>query len=72
MFAPNVQMPLHHTDTLDFDIVLAGTVELVLGDGAHRLGPGDSVVVTAVDHSWSTGPEGCTLSIVTVGTPPPK
>jgi hypothetical protein len=62
---------MHHTDTLDFDIVLAGSVELLLDDGAHPLGPGDCVVVSGVDHAWSTGSDGCSLSIVTVGTPPP-
>ena len=71
-FAPNLQLPMHHTDTLDFDIVLAGSVELVVEDGVHRLTRGDCVVVSGVDHAWSTGADGCTMSIVTVGTPPPQ
>jgi hypothetical protein len=33
------------------------------------LSAGDCAVVAGVDHAWRTGPEGCTTSIVIVGTP---
>lgn len=71
-YAPNAAFPMHHTDTVDFDIVLSGSVELTLGDGVHPLAAGDSVVVTGVDHAWRTGPEGCRLSVLTIGAPPPS
>lgn len=66
-YGPGVTFPMHHTDTVDFDIVLSGSVELILDDGVHRLASGDSVVVTGVDHGWRAGPDGCRLSVVAIG-----
>jgi hypothetical protein len=60
---------LHHTDTIDLDLVLAGSIELVLADGPHLLEAGDAAVVRGVDHGWRAGPDGCTLSVVLLGTP---
>ena len=68
---PDSETPMHHTDTLDLQTVLSGTVDLMLGDGAHRLTQGDLVVLTGVDHAWRGGPDGCRLSAVLIGTPPP-
>jgi len=70
-WAPNTQAPMHHTDTLDFDFVIEGSIEVILDDGAHLLEVGDCVVVTGVDHAWRAGPAGCRLSVALVGTPPP-
>ncbi|UXA17162.1 cupin domain-containing protein [Mycobacterium sp. SMC-4] len=66
------ETPMHHTDTLDLQTVMSGTVELILDDGAHPLEPGDLVVLTGVDHAWRAGPDGCQLSAVLVGTPSPQ
>ncbi|WP_370330869.1 cupin domain-containing protein [Mycolicibacterium hippocampi] len=68
---PHSETPMHHTDTLDLQTVLSGSVDLMLGDGAHQLTQGDLVVLTGVDHAWRGGPDGCRLSAVLVGTPPP-
>jgi quercetin dioxygenase-like cupin family protein len=62
---------MHHTDTVDFDTVLSGSVELTLGDGMHQLAAGDSVVMTGVDHAWRAGPEGCRLNVMSIGVLPP-
>lgn len=70
-YAPGTTLTMHHTDTLDFDTVLSGSVELVLDDGVHLLAPGDSVVVTGIDHGWRAGPDGCRLSVVAIGATPP-
>ena len=67
---PDMPSQMHHTNTVDFDMVLSGSVDIVLDDGAHRLESGDCVVVTGVDHGWKAGPEGCTISVLVVGTPP--
>ncbi|WP_240761112.1 AraC family ligand binding domain-containing protein [Mycolicibacterium sp. CR10] len=68
---PGIETPTHHTDTLDLQTVLSGSVDLVLDDGAHHLEPGDLVVLTGVDHAWRAGPHGCRLTAVLIGTPPP-
>jgi hypothetical protein len=62
---------IHHTDTVDLDLVVTGSIDLLLDDGAHHLDTGDCVVITGVDHGWRAGAEGCTLSVVLLGTPLP-
>lgn len=44
---------MHTTDTIDFEIVLDGTVVLELDDGAEvTLQPGDTVVQNGTRHRW--------------------
>jgi quercetin dioxygenase-like cupin family protein len=69
-FPPGVTAPLHHTDSIDFDVILEGHVDLVLDNGPRTLGPGDAVVMNGVDHGWATHDEGCRMSVVVIGTPP--
>jgi quercetin dioxygenase-like cupin family protein len=69
-FPPGVTTQTHHTDSLDFDVVLDGNVDVVLDDGPHRLGPGDAVVIRGVDHRWETHAEACRMSVVVIATPP--
>ena len=69
-WSPGTELPNHHTDTVDFDTVIAGSVELILEDGSHSLNVGDCVVLTGVDHMWRAGPEGCRISCICLGTPP--
>jgi hypothetical protein len=69
-YGPGVAFSMHHTDTVDLDLVVAGSVELILDDGAHPLEAGDTAVVTGVDHSWRTGPDGCRLSVMSIGVVP--
>lgn len=69
-FEPGSAFPMHHTDTIDFDTVLSGSLELVLDDGVHVMRPGDCAVIPGVDHASQAGPDGCVLSVVSLGTPP--
>jgi mannose-6-phosphate isomerase-like protein (cupin superfamily) len=71
-WAPGEEADLHHSDTLDFDVVVEGSMDLILDDGVHRLERKDCVVIAGVDHAWRSGPDGCTLSVLLLGTPPPK
>ena len=44
---------MHATDTIDFEVVLEGTVVLELDDGAEvTLRPGDTVVQNGTRHRW--------------------
>jgi hypothetical protein len=70
-FPANQVRRVHHTDTIDCHTVVLGWIELLLDDGAHRLNPGDSAMVTGVDHGWRIGPEGCVVSMLNFGTPKP-
>jgi len=71
-FAPNGGYPqMHHTDTIDCHTIVAGSIDLILDDGPHRLTAGDCLVVTGVDHAWQAGEDGCVTSIIIIGTPAP-
>ena len=67
-FEPGSEYPMHHTDTVDFDVIIKGSVDLVLDDGPHRLQRGDCAVVLGVDHSWRAGDEGCVISGIALGS----
>ena len=69
-YGAHAQTPVHHTDTLDLEAIISGSVDLILDDGAHHLEAGDMVVMTGVDHAWRAGPDGCRINAVLIGTPP--
>lgn len=69
-FPAGSRTELHHTDSVDYDVVLEGSVNLLLDDGPHRLDAGDAVVVNGVDHGWQTEESGCRMSVVVIATPP--
>jgi len=71
-YGANCETPVHHTDTLDLETVLSGSVDLILDDGVHHLNEGDMVVMTGVDHAWKAGPDGCRINAILIGTPPPQ
>jgi quercetin dioxygenase-like cupin family protein len=70
-YEPGTEFPMHHSDTIDYDILLEGSLVLGLEDGEHQLEPGDVVIMNGVDHSWRAGPDGARLSVLMIGTPPP-
>ena len=50
---PRSRSPLHRTETIDYGIVLAGHVTLVLDDGSETpLATGDVIVQRGTDHAW--------------------
>ena len=50
--------PMHRTESIDYGVVLAGEVWLVLDSGSEtRLGPGDVVVQRGTDHAWENRSE---------------
>jgi len=65
--APNHVSQMHHTDTFDFNIVIEGETDVILGDGEVRLRPGDTILMSGLEHQWRAGPEGCTLVSVVRG-----
>jgi quercetin dioxygenase-like cupin family protein len=60
--------PPHFTASVDLDVVVSGSVTMVLADGDHELGPGDCVVMRGVGHGWIPGPDGVTMLIARAGT----
>jgi mannose-6-phosphate isomerase-like protein (cupin superfamily) len=60
---------MHATDTIDFELVLEGTVVLELDDGAEvTLHPGDTVVQNGTRHRWKNpGDTPARLAVFTCG-----
>jgi quercetin dioxygenase-like cupin family protein len=51
--APNAISPMHRTVSIDYGVVLEGTIELVLDSGETRiLSRGDVCVQRATNHAW--------------------
>lgn len=62
----------HRTDTLDYVVVLAGEVTLVVGDREVTLRRGDTVVQQGVEHDWQNRTDQpCLLAAVLLGAVPP-
>jgi quercetin dioxygenase-like cupin family protein len=50
---PGARSPMHRTESVDYGVVLAGEITLVLDDGsATTVGPGELVVQRGTDHAW--------------------
>ncbi len=60
---------MHTTATIDFEVVISGTVTLELDDGAKvTVGPGDTVVQNGTRHRWSNaGTEPAVLAVFICG-----
>jgi mannose-6-phosphate isomerase-like protein (cupin superfamily) len=60
---------MHTTDTVDFEVVLAGSCVLELDDGAEvTLRAGDTVVQNGTRHRWKNpGTEPCHLAVFIAG-----
>jgi quercetin dioxygenase-like cupin family protein len=67
-----IEHPNHYTDTINLHVIVAGSVEVLLDDGPHLLNTGDSLVLPPVDHGWRAGPQGCTQTIMNLGTVRPE
>jgi quercetin dioxygenase-like cupin family protein len=49
--------PMHRTKTIDYGIVLAGEIALILSDSEVLLRAGDVVVQRGTDHAWENRSE---------------
>lgn len=60
---------MHASDTIDYEVVISGKVDLELPGGKKRtLGPGDLLVMGGVPHAWKNPyDEDCVYIVVTIG-----
>lgn len=63
---------MHATDTLDFMVVLEGSVVLGLDDGERVIGPGEYVVQRGTRHRWRPADEHGWTYFVTMLRPDPS
>lgn len=67
-FADPSEPGMHRTASLDFDIVLSGSVVLQLDDGEVELHAGDIVVQNGTRHRWvNRGEQDAVLAVAIVG-----
>jgi quercetin dioxygenase-like cupin family protein len=68
---PGFAFPMHRSATLDIFFILAGQVELVLGEGSVVVKAGDVVVQRGTLHGWRVvGDEPCTVAGVRLDATP--
>jgi hypothetical protein len=60
---------MHATDTIDYEIILSGKVDVELPGGKVRtLAPGDLLVMNGVPHAWKNSyEEDCVYVAITIG-----
>lgn len=60
---------MHASDTIDYEVIISGKVDLELPGGRTRtLRPGDLLVMAGVPHAWKNPyDEDCVYAVVTVG-----
>jgi hypothetical protein len=62
-FGPHSTARMHRTPTLDYDLVTAGSIDLVLDAETLTLETGDAVILVAAHHGWQTHDAPATLLI---------
>lgn len=60
---------MHATDTIDYEIILSGKIDIVLpGNQRRTLKPGDLLVMGGVPHAWeNVYDEDCTYVFIAIG-----
>ena len=71
-YAAGLTGRMHRTQSLDYGVVLSGSIVLELDDGAEvTLNAGDVVVQRGTIHNWiNRGSEPCTIAFVLVASQP--
>ena len=69
---PGHRSPMHRTQTLDYGVVLDGSIQLELDDGATRsVGAGDIVVQRGTIHAWeNVSDKPCRIAFILVAAGP--
>jgi hypothetical protein len=63
---------MHRTSTVDFGLILAGEVDLLLDEETRHLTVGDVVVMQATNHAWvNRGPEMCRIAFILIDAKDP-
>jgi quercetin dioxygenase-like cupin family protein len=66
---PGEEVAIHATQTVDYVIVLAGELMLLLGDQEILLEAGDAVIQQATPHGWANrSTEPCSVAAVLLST----
>ncbi len=71
-FAPGNETDMHVTQTIDYVLVMAGEIDMVLDDGAEvHMTEGDVLVQRATVHNWANrGTAPCTIAFILIDASP--
>ncbi len=70
-FAPGVAPRNHRTDSIDYAVVMAGEIDMVLDDTTVRIRAGDVLVQRGTIHNWvNPGPDPCVIAFVLIDAKP--
>ena len=70
-YAPGVAPRHHRTNSVDYAVVLSGSIELELDNTTVLLGPGDVLVQRGTIHNWAnSGTEPCVMAYILIGANP--
>jgi len=68
---PGVSARNHRTDSIDYAVVMAGEVDMVLDDATVTLRAGDVLVQRGTIHNWiNRGSEPCIIAFVLIAAKP--
>jgi len=70
-YAPGVAPRHHRTNSIDYAVVMSGSLEMELDDETVQLNAGDVLVQRGTIHNWvNNGTEPCLIAFVLIGTAP--
>lgn len=70
-YGPGVVPRRHRTDSIDYALVLSGSIDMDLDDETVHLEAGDILIQRGTIHNWiNRGTEPCTIAFVLIGAKP--
>jgi mannose-6-phosphate isomerase-like protein (cupin superfamily) len=70
-YPPGNAGSMHRTETIDYIIVLAGEIDMVMDDSTVRLRAGDTMVQRGTNHAWfNRGTENARIAFVLIDAEP--
>jgi quercetin dioxygenase-like cupin family protein len=71
-YDPDVTPRRHRTNSIDYAVVLSGSIEIELDSETVRLCAGDVLIQRGTVHNWiNRGKDPCTIAFVLIGANPP-
>jgi quercetin dioxygenase-like cupin family protein len=70
-YAPGVTPRRHRTNSIDYGVVMSGSIEMQLDDATVQLAAGDVLIQRGTIHNWiNSGTEPCVIAFVLIGADP--
>jgi quercetin dioxygenase-like cupin family protein len=71
-YAPGVAPRDHRTESIDYAVVMAGEIDMLLDDGEIHLKAGDVLIQQGTNHAWvNRGSEPCRIAFVLIDAAEP-